>query len=225
MFKYETHLHTSAVSACASCSPAGQVDAYIARGYAGIIVTDHFGDGGNSTCPGGLPWARRVEYLASGYRQAKREGGRRGLDVFFGWEYTIQGWDFLTYGLDIEFLLAHPEIESLSVERYSALVRRSGGYLAQAHPYREGWWIANPYPVSPDCIDGVEIFNASIRADENKKAHEFARMHDLPVQAGSDAHHKDLPFASGITLPEKAQNIHDIIRALIERKAGLILPA
>jgi len=73
-------------------------------------------------------------------------------------------------------------------------------------------------------MDGIEVFNASIRADENKKAHEFARLHDLPVQAGSDSHIKDIAFASGIALAEKAGSIHDIIQAIIGRQAALILP-
>jgi len=49
-FLYETHMHTSEVSACAVISAEQQVAAYKKRGYCGIISTDHFING-YSTCP------------------------------------------------------------------------------------------------------------------------------------------------------------------------------
>ena len=47
-YKYETHLHTSQASACASASGDDYIEKYIQAGYAGIIVTDHFFQG--NTC-------------------------------------------------------------------------------------------------------------------------------------------------------------------------------
>ena len=97
-FKYETHMHTSEVSACAVSPAAEQVRAYSARGYAGVIVTDHFING-FSTCPGKLPWDKKMKHIVSGYELAKKAGDKYGMDVFLGWEFTIRGSDFLTYGL------------------------------------------------------------------------------------------------------------------------------
>jgi hypothetical protein len=222
-FLYETHTHTSPVSACADISPAEQVRAYIDRGYTGIIITDHFVNG-NSTCPRDLPWKKRIEYFASGYIKAKKEGDKCGLDVFFGWEYNINGTEFLTYGLSVEFLLKHPEIEHLSAKQYCAFIRSSGGYSAQAHPYREGFWIANQYPVDPNFLDGVEVYNAGIPDHVNRKALDFAELHNLPMQSGSDSHHKNLPFAGGIALTKRAESIFDIIEAIKTKQAELILP-
>ncbi|MCL2030982.1 MAG: PHP domain-containing protein [Oscillospiraceae bacterium] len=223
MYLYETHLHTAPVSACAAGSPAAQVRAYKAAGYAGIIVTDHFFNG-NSGCPSDWPWDKKLEFFTSGYRQAEREGRLCGLDVFFGLEYCIRGTEFLTYGLSPEFLAAHPGMDTLTAAQYSALVRDGGGYLAQAHPYRKDWWIASPFPVDPGLIDGVEVYNASMPDAVNAKAREFARLHGLPAQAGSDSHSIGLPFMSGIGLARRAESIGEIIDALKAKRAKLIVP-
>jgi hypothetical protein len=222
-FKYETHMHTSEVSGCAISTAAEQVHAYINRGYTGIIITDHFFNG-NSTCPLRLPWSEKIRHFISGYEAAKREGDLYGLDVFFGWEFTYRGSDFLTYGLDTEFLLSNPDIDKLNAEDYSALVRKNGGFLAQAHPYRNEWYIEYRLPVAPHLLDCVEVYNASMSKDTNAKALAFAKSHDLYMQAGSDSHYENLPFASGVELSYRAKSIFDIIEGIKTKKAALILP-
>ena len=220
MYKYETHMHTSEVSPCARSTAAEQVKAYKENGYTGIIVTDHF-----PTNHHRFPsWAKKIEFLLSGYETAKKEGEKIGLDVFFGWEYRIYGSDFLTYGLSLDFLLANPKIEEMDIKRYCELIRGNGGFVVQAHPFREGGWIPHPFPTNPQYIDGIEVFNASILDEENQKAVEFAKKNDLPMQAGSDAHDAQWPFLSGVTLKSKATDIFDIITAIKTKQAELILP-
>ncbi|MDR2571400.1 MAG: PHP domain-containing protein [Oscillospiraceae bacterium] len=218
---YETHMHTSEVSRCAISSAAQQVVAYKKRGYAGIIVTDHFING-YSTCPKHLPWEQKMRHIASGYFNAKKAGDKYGLDVFFGWEFTIRGSDFLTYGLGLDFLLANPDIDRLGVEQYSALIRKSGGFLAQAHPYRDEYYIEYKYPVEPDLIDAVEVYNSVDRKWASEKALAFAMKHNLPEQAGSDSHNAANKNLAGIALQSKANSIHDIIKAIKEKDVTLI---
>ena len=222
-FCYETHMHTSESSGCARNSAAEQVQAYKARGYAGIIITDHFLNG-YTTSPKDLPWAHKMRYVAAGYQNALEEGERCGLDVFFGWEFNIGGSDLLTYGLDFDFLCAHPGLDKMPLPEYSALVRQNGGYLAQAHPYRDAEYIQHKLPVPPQFLDGVEVFNASDRSETNAKALAFAQKHGLAMQAGSDAHWADIAFPSGIKLAQRAKNIFDIIDALKAGRAELITP-
>lgn len=222
-YLYETHMHTSPASYCAGASPAEQAAAYKARGYTGIIVTDHFFNG-NSGCPPGLPWEDKIAFFSSGYSEAKREGELCGLDVFFGLEYSVRGTEFLTYGLSPELLREHPGLDGLTVEEYSAFVRGHGGFLAQAHPYRTARWIQNPFPVAPSLIDAVEVYNAGMSDRCNEKALQFARIHHLPMQAGSDSHYEDAPLTSGIALAKKADSITDVIEAIKARRAELILP-
>ena len=212
-YLYETHMHTAEVSACAHASGAQQVAAYKKLGYTGIIVTDHFING-YTTCPKNLSWEKKMRFFASGYEEAKKAGEKQGLDVFFGWEFTIRGSDFLTYGLDLDFLLANPGLDKLEIDKYSALVRNSGGYLAQAHPYRDEYYIENPFPVEPHYLDGVEVFNIMDKRASNFMALTFAEKNNLPKQAGTDAHGRGNVNYSGVALQKKAESIYDIINAI-----------
>ena len=225
MFLYETHVHTSNVSACAVSSGAEQARAYKAKGYAGIIVTDHFFTG-NIRYTGASRWDKKLDFFVSGYNEAKKTGGKIGLDVFFGWEYTIYGSDFLTYGLDIDFLLANSKLrDTVRIEEYSRLVRKHGGYLAQAHPFREAFWIQYQKAVDPEFIDGVEVFNCNMTDACNDKAFKFAKKHSLPMQAGTDSHEAGCYNGlSGIKLNQRAKSIFDIIAAIKSGEAELILP-
>ena len=222
-YLYETHMHTAEVSACAVSGAAEQIQAYKNRGYSGVIITDHFFNG-NSVIPAFYRWKKKISLFVSGYEKAKAEGDICGLDVFFGWEYSIEGSDFLTYGLTPDFLLEYPGLDKLRINDYSALIRASGGFIVQAHPFREAWYIKNQLPVAPYLLDGVEVFNASMPREVNQKALAFAERHSLPMQAGSDSHNVELPFSSGIALDNKAGDIFDIIGAVKSGAAQMILP-
>ena len=222
-YKYETHMHTTQVSRCALSSPAQQVRAYKKRGYAGVIITEHFVNG-NSNIPYHIPWDEKMRLYYRGYEKTKKAGEKYGLDVFFGMEYGIYGSDFLTYGLDLDFLLANPGFDELPIDKYSALVRAYCGYIAQAHPYRSAYWIRNSFPAPAEFVDGIEVFNASMPRDVNEKAFAFARENGLPMQAGSDSHYEKLDFTSGVILEHKAGDIFDIINAVKKKEITLITP-
>ena len=220
-YLYETHMHTSEVSGCAVSTAAEQVCAYKKMGYTGIIVTDHFLNG-NSTCPFRLPWEEKMGRIVAGYSKAKEEGDKVGLDVYLGWEFTIKGSDLLTYGLDIGFLLSNPNLDKLNIEDYSRLIRENGGYLAQAHPYRDSWYIEHKFPVDHHLIDGIEAYNAMDTDKANRLALEFAEFHNLPMQAGSDSHNAGIKRYSGIKLRKKANDIFDIIKAIKANEVELL---
>jgi len=220
-YLYETHMHTSEVSRCAVSTAAQQVVAYIQRGYDGIIVTDHFING-YTNCPKDLPWEKKMEFVVSGYNEAKKAGDLHGLSVFLGWEFTVRGADFLTYGLGMDFLLENPNLDRLSIEAYSTLVRKYGGFLAQAHPYRDEYYIEHNYPVEPHLIDAVEVYNSMDKRTANTKAFEFAVKNDLPMQSGTDSHSTGTTNYKGIILKEKAKSINDIIKAIKTKSITLV---
>ena len=220
-FLYETHMHTAEVSGCAINSAEQQVITYKKRGFTGIIVTDHFING-YTNCPKNLTWENKMRFIVSGYEAAKAAGDAYGLDVFLGWEFTIEGADFLTYGLDLDFLLGFPGLDELNIKDYSEIVRKSGGYLAQAHPFREEYYIEHPFAVAPHLIDGIEVYNAMDTRVANAKALEFAIENNLPMQAGTDSHGRDDRIFKGIALKKKAESIHDIIDAIKAKDVRLI---
>ncbi|MDR2590422.1 MAG: PHP domain-containing protein [Oscillospiraceae bacterium] len=221
-FLYETHMHTSEVSACAANSAKEQIKYYKIMGYTGVIVTDHFVNGNNG-CDRNLSWNEKMHFMASGYENAKIAGDELGVDVFFGWEFSIRGSDFLTYGLDLDFLLKHPGIDRMGIEKYSATVRKHGGYIAQAHPFREAFYIEKCYPVSAHLLDGIEVFNAMDSKTANAKALSFAEEYNLPKQSGSDSHSIGNYIYGGIKLRERAQSFNDIINAIKSRNIELIM--
>ena len=87
-FFYETHMHTCQASACGKATGKEQARAYKEAGFAGIIITDHF-FGGNTAVSRELPWEERVDLFWKGYEDAKEEGDRIGLDVFFGHVFSL----------------------------------------------------------------------------------------------------------------------------------------
>ena len=131
------------------------VRAYYRAGYSGIIITDHFFNG-NSCIPDHLPWEERVELFCRGYENALREASKLDFRVFFGWEYADDGAEFLTYGLGKDFLLKYPDMLSWPIEKYLRVVREHGGFVSQAHPYREAWYIKQ-IRVFPEHVDAIEV--------------------------------------------------------------------
>ena len=209
-YKYETHLHTNEASACAVDSARDMVRAYAAAGYDGIIVTDHFFNG-NTCVPSYLPWPQRVELFCRGYENAKEEGDKCGLQVFFGWEYGYYHTDLLTYGLDKQFLLDNPDILSWGLEEYAFRVHSRGGLITHAHPFREAYYI-DQIRLFPDLVDAVEVINAGNSSSAyNRKALLYAERHGLPQTSGSDAHAVRPILGAGIAADRRIESVSDYI--------------
>ncbi|NLJ96337.1 MAG: histidinol-phosphatase [Clostridiales bacterium] len=187
LYLYETHLHTKEASACSHLSGAEQARIYKKAGYAGIIVTDHFFNG-NTAIRKDLPWNDRIDLFCLGYENAKKEGDKIGLSVFFGLEVNFSGTEFLIYGLDKAWLKSHPDILSWSIEEHYNKVHEAGGYVVHAHPFRMRSYIKE-VRLFPEYVDAVEIYNEGNRNIEfDKKAAEYAKKHKLPAFAGTDSH-------------------------------------
>ena len=193
-FYAQLHLHTSETSACGRSSGAEMARACKAAGYDLIAVTDHFFKA-NIGCDENLPWPEKVEYLLRGYRAAKAEGDRIGLEVIFGWETFIGGFhkpgagqELLTYDLGEDFLLANPDIADVDYYEYVRRVNEAGGKIIHAHPYRQAPYILGFTP-DPHSVEAYEVFNAKNQPENaNQLAFEEAQRHGLLMFAGSDAH-------------------------------------
>lgn len=214
-YLYETHLHTSESSACGVSRGKEYIERYLDLGYSGVIITDHF-IRGNCAADRNLLWERWVEQFCRGFEDAREEGRRRGLDVFFGWEETFDGDDYLVYGLDKQWLLKHPEARRWSRKEQFEEVRRYGGCVVQAHPFRQQHYI-DCIHLSAGCVDAVEAANGGNNREENVLALGYAQKLHLPFTAGSDIHNakdidKDTVF--GVYLNEKMETIADYVSAI-----------
>ena len=215
-YLYETHLHTAGVSKCAGSGGADYITGYKDKGYSGIIVTDHFYNGYNAI-PQDLPWKEWVNRFCRGYEEAREEGEKQGLDVFFGWEETFDSHDdYLVYGLDKQWLLEHPEVKTWTrAEQYHA-VKAAGGCVVQAHPFRQRDYI-KCIALSIGCVDAVEAANASNEASEDALAYRYAKKIGKPIIAGSDIHNASGIYTGeifGVYLKNKPKNIIDFAKAV-----------
>ena len=187
MYKYETHLHTFPVSKCAKVSVEESLEFYKSLGYDGVFITNHFLDG-NINIPEETPYAEQIEFYFSDYEKAVEVGERLALKVFCGVELSYGGTDFLVYGLDKAWYLAHPEIMDMKKSAELAFLMEEGALIIQAHPYREAKYIDH-IRLYPRHIHGVEVVNASRGDAENRMAEIYAKNYDLIPFAGSDNHH------------------------------------
>ena len=218
-YLYETHLHTKGVSACANSGGADYIAGYIDKGYSGIIVTDHFYNG-NSGLPKNLPWKEWVNMFCRGYEEAKEEGDKRGLDVFFGWEETFDVCDdYLVYGLDKQWLLEHPEARKWTRGEQYRAVREAGGCVVQAHPFRQRYYIKRVV-LSTGCVDGIEAANGGHEdASFDALAYRYAQKLGKPMTAGTDIHDASgiyLGETFGVYLNKKLNNISDYVKLILD---------
>jgi predicted metal-dependent phosphoesterase TrpH len=194
---------------------------YIDRGYSGIIVTDHFFRG-NCALSRKLPWKEWVNQFCRGFEEAKEEGERQGLDVFFGWEETFKGGDdYLVYGLDKDWLLEHPEVRNWTRGEQYRAVKEAGGCVVQAHPFRQRHYI-NRITLSTGCVDAVEAANGGNEdASNDALALRYAKKIGKPVTAGTDIHSVSFarlqePF--GVYLDKKLDSIKDYVKIILDDK-------
>jgi len=213
---YETHLHTKESSSCGVSRGREYVKRYLDLGYTGIIITDHFFRG-NCAVDRHLSWEKWVHRFCLGYENAREEGARRGLDVFFGWEETFDGDDYLVYGLDKEWLLKHPEVVRWTRKEQFDEVRRYGGCVVQAHPFRQHYYI-HSITLSSGCVDAVEAANA---ANEDPSydtlAWVYAKKLALPITAGSDMHSVEdtrPEVVLGVYMDKRMESIGDYVAAI-----------
>lgn len=214
LYKYETHCHTSETSRCSRICGSDVVRYYHRLGYSGVCITDHFFNG-NTTVPNDIPWDKRIALFSSGYKNAAAEGDRIGMTVCFGWEYTYQGADFLTYGLTEAWLLSHPDLMNWSLNEYLDRVRADGAFIVHAHPFREAGYIPMIH-LNPGRVDAVEIKNASMTDIVNDRARWYAESYGLKQFAGSDMHSDGRPCLCGIQTSVKIAGISDLTQAFIK---------
>lgn len=224
---YETHMHTSQASACGRTPGREYIRRYMDEGYAGIIITDHFYRG-NCGVDRSLPWKDFVRSFMSGYEDARNEGEKQGFPVFFGWEENYDGDEYLIYGLDEDFLLAHPEMIAWTRRQQYDAVRAAGGCVVQAHPFRSRSYNHDIY-LSPFLCDGVEGFNGGNEERWNSQALRYAGLMGLPITAGTDNHSLDhmVPGRlAGIALDRPLESIQDYVQILLnKRPISLFLPS
>ena len=218
-FLYETHLHTCEASACGKVHGEDYIPYMMEKGYAGIIVTDHFFNG-NTCVPENLPWKERVEIYCSGYERALKAAEGKDFNVMFGVEFNFWKDEYLLYGIDKKWLLDNECIMDMTRHELLEAVHKAGGIMIQAHPYRERDYLED-IKLAPTACDGVEVDNAANSANMNALGYEYCTKLGLPMTAGSDIHYFNDKNMGGMLFEKKIESVKDYAAAV---KAGLGTP-
>ena len=216
-YKYETHLHTCEGSACGHDHGEDMSRACKEAGYDGIFVTDHAW-GGNTAVDRSLPWRKWVRQFATGYERAHEWGENNGLKVWFGYESGYRGTEFLIYGITPEWMADHEELHDATIPEQLDIIHSGGGIVAQAHPYREEFYIPEIrlFPEYADAIEGINAthtshLSKSHKSDEwNPQAIELAKANNKPMTAGSDVHSVTI-YGGGILTSTPINSPRDFI--------------
>lgn len=225
MFKYETHLHSIEGSTCAHSSARDMVRAYHEAGYAGFVLTNHFIKG-NTSVPRDLDWNTRMQMYYDSYLQAKDEGDKLDFDVLFGIEHAYgKGKEILIYGIDLDFLQSHPELQDADIETYSMLVHEAGGILVHAHPHRKRDYIREGIKPRYDVCDGIEVYNACDEMDINELARQDAIQLDMIMTSGGDIHRSwdERIGLAGVVFEERMRTNETFVKALKNRTGRLVI--
>ncbi len=160
--KVETHCHTNYSNDCLM-DPKRLVDEACKKGIDRLCVTDH------NEVRGALDMAMNLP------------------------ELIIPGVEVMTTKGLLLVLFIQSEIPSdLHPIDTIELCRKQGSVVIVPHPFdyhRRGFWADHDLELVAPYVDGIEVFNSrTLSSSMNRKAHMFAKSHDLLSTVGSDAH-------------------------------------
>ncbi len=210
MFKVDTHVHTKEVSRCGTIDAKTIVNTYKKLGYDGIVITDHFNFYTFKRL-GGETWREKVEEFLSGYRAARAEGEKIGLEVYLGMEIKTMENDneFLLQGFDESFIFENENLFLKPIAEIKKIADKNGLVLIQAHPFR-----VMCHAVEPELVHGVEVFNGHFgHNSSNHMAQRLWEQRGGIATSGSDCHDLCAAGNGGINFPKKPENIADALKA------------
>lgn len=199
---------------------------YSDKGYAGVVLTDHFSNSGSSFLNDkSLSWADKVRVYSEYIEKAKTVGESLGLTVFSGYENCAQGGrEQLVYGIDSDFLINNADIDKKSVDYVCDAVREYGGVTSLAHPFREAFYIDQSQPIYSSQCDCIEVYNFCNKEPVwNKRAYELAISLGKGMTSGSDAHSPETAGNAGIATTDKLSSNKDLVAAIKSESTSLII--
>ena len=152
-----------------------------------------------------------------------RTSHRRGLDRVVVTDHNTIAGALTAHALDPELVIIGEEIMTSRGEILAAFVtaevpsglspfetiarlRDQDAFISVSHPFdswRSGAWTLKDLLEIIPLVDAIEIFNARCMAPgANRQATEFARQHNIPGLAGSDAHAAFELGAGVVVLPQ-----------------------
>lgn len=191
---YDFHAHTSGISRCSRLSAEALCKIMKEDGVDGFVLTNHYAPYHVT-----LPFEEWLHKYENEYFYTKKVAKELGLHVFFGIEVTIDGKDFLLYGLESSALFESGRpLYEYTLSELLEFAHQRGGLLIHAHPFR-----GKSSPADPKILDGYEINCHPLYGKTfAKEVHELAEAHNLLITCGSDFHGDIYKAHCGVYLPE-----------------------
>ena len=217
----DLHAHSAGISLCCKANARGVIEAAKAAGLDGLVLTNHYHQG--YMREGELPCEFAKRFLEE-YHKAQEIAAALDMRLFFGIEVTVlpcNALHFLVYGVDEDFVTAHPTMFDYPLEKLYAVVHKAGGILVQAHPMRNE---NNLQTLS--LMDGVEIScHPKYDGMHLTELAEIAAREGKLLTCGGD-YHADTPYRPycGVYLPDDIADIKGIV-AYLQSAAEMRLAA
>ncbi len=200
----ELHAHTKESSPAAEIPAAELVERYIAKGYDGVVITDHL-------CPrkNFQDWNTEVDHFLAGYKAAKTAAGDY-LKVYLGMEIQLTEYQnhYLVYGFDEQFLRTRPHLYDTTIPSFYDMCHDLGIRVFQAHPSRYGM-----ARIAPRWLDGLEIYDGSSDS-HNMVSSLWCDKENMPAISGSNFHKAGDEGRGGIILPYLPEDDRALAEAL-----------
>ena len=204
------HTHSKGISRCCQIEGKDMVQVVLDNGMDGIILTNHY-DKNYVQNHDSLAFAKK--YISE-YNSVRDYGMQMGVKVFFGIELTMAKHNnvhMLIYGVSEEWVLQHSDIYDYTQKELYELVKKEGGVLVQAHPFRGGRDVL----LDIKLMDGVEV-NCHPLYDEThlNRLTEIARDNNLLLTCGGDFHADTHRPKCGVYIPDDLTTTKEIVRYL-----------
>lgn len=193
----DMHAHTSGISHCCRADARTVLETAAKAGIDGLMLTNHYQEMYVTEAGAG---ALAEKYVGE-YLHTKKLADAMGMRLFFGVEVTAKrhaNAHILVYGVQAEFLQAHPEIYDYPLETMYPLVRDAGGILVQAHPFRSGGHV-----LDVRYLDGIEVnCHPLYDATHCNEILRIARDEKMIVTCGGDYHADTYRAVCGTYFPD-----------------------
>ncbi len=199
--RFDLHCHTAKGSIDAKASLADIAARLLAKGFDGMLVTDH-----NSF---------------KGFDKCAQNAAKDGFVILRGIEYDTRNAGHMLVILPDMVKCRLLSIRGMGVEHLIKLVHGCGGILGPAHPYGTGFfalmhtrWSQKNMETLLDNFDFVETCNAGVKHEANIRARHLAQHFGKVQTGGSDVHHIEDAGSAYTDIDGDIRSNNELIAAL-----------
>lgn len=209
-YKIELHAHTRPASGCADLQPEEVIERFKNVGYDATAITNHF----FIDCIECSGKQEHIDIFKRSYYESLNAGEKFGIKVYLGAELRFRYQndnDYLLYGFEEDDLSDIYDTLDGTLEDFVNNYKKSGMFLVQAHPFREGMVRMNP-----DLLDGIEGFNLHPKHNGRvSMSADYGFKNGKIMTVGTDFHHaghEGFCCTRTRSLPENTYELAEILR-------------